>query len=93
MDWPRFQHALELLDSGRAKEALEEFRALAAMTEDPTEKAISLLHEINCHTALGNLEEARRKFTEAAALRPPAVGPNLDFAEACLCEKEDNREE
>jgi tetratricopeptide (TPR) repeat protein len=74
MDTERFQRAMTLRDSGQIHEALRELCSLSEETEDPGEKASLLLNESRCLVQLGDLEGARKRLEEAAAISPRTQG-------------------
>lgn len=81
----RFQHAIDLRESGRAEEALGELTDLAVSTTDPEERASLLLNQAKCLMKLGRLRDAREQLSSAKSIAPRTqLLLYLAFGEASL---------
>lgn len=85
MDLERFQHFVQLRESGHTEDALDELASLRARTSDPEETASLWLNTAACHQGLGRLGEAWEALSEARR-SPTSRGISLhaDFLEATL---------
>jgi len=72
MDDQRFLKACQLRDDGKLNEAIEEFRTLAAGTEDPVDKAGVFLNVAATFQALGEYDRARQQLRAARTLVLPS---------------------
>jgi tetratricopeptide (TPR) repeat protein len=81
--------------AGQVEHAIDQFNAIIASTDDPTEKAIITFNKSSLYSAHGNLGKAREELTRALSLAPNDPGTILmyEFGDACLCEREDKHEE
>lgn len=94
MDTQRFEHAVELRDSGHLTEALREFASLAESATDPGEKASLLANQEKCQLHLGHMKEARDLISQALKIVPRThVLLYIYFEDAVLCWHEGRREE
>jgi tetratricopeptide (TPR) repeat protein len=94
MDMDAVNHAFELRKAGQTEQALEAFRTLIAVTEDPDDKAGLLMQEASCLAELGQRDEAKAALERA---RSPSLKPWLsayaDEQEALICMGEGDYEE
>jgi len=84
MEWKRLEKAINLRDSGRVEDALEELRAMTKCASDKDEKASLLLSQITCFILLGKPDEAEAILKRVSELGPdnPEVRLNYDQQEA-----------
>jgi tetratricopeptide (TPR) repeat protein len=89
MDQARFNNAIALRNSGKAVDALREFRLMAAEADDANEKASLLANEATCYCRLSRLADAERALDQArTAARVPSVFVVVDFLAACLADQQ-----
>lgn len=85
MDTQRFEHAVQLRDSGHLTDALREFATLADSTADSEEKASILLNQVRCYRLLGRIEEARQQLQAIIHTTPTTeILLYLSFEESVL---------
>ncbi len=86
MDMDAVNHALELHKSGHTEQALQAFRTLFAVTEEPDDKAGLLMQEASCLADLGQRDEAKAALERARATsRKPWLSAYADEQEALIC--------
>jgi tetratricopeptide (TPR) repeat protein len=82
-------------EAGHVKQAIAQFNAIIASTDDPTEKAIITFNKSSLYSAQGRLGEAREELKRALSLAPNDPGTILmyEFGDTCLCEREGKHDE
>ncbi len=95
MDWPWIKHLVELRDSGRLQEFIQESQLLLARSTDNNEKASLLTGAHVCCVMLGRLGVARQMLTQMQELEIPEIEVrlNAEFCEPCLLIQECKPEE
>ncbi len=94
MDMDAVNHALKLRKSGQTEEALEIFRTLIAVTENPDDKAGLLMQEASSLTALGRHEESKAALQRARSYSQKKwLGAYADEQEGLIAMGEGNLEE
>jgi tetratricopeptide (TPR) repeat protein len=84
-DWNRFREIQTLRESGRAAEALTEFKALRESATDAADRSSILLHEALSYYDLGHFDKEVEAASEAVRLLPEEspTRPYAEFSLAC----------
>ena len=95
MEWRQVQAIMELRDSGRVEEALEESRTILPLLVNADERAGMLANMLTCCLLLGRIDEARDMLNQLHQLKISDLETrlNAEFCEAWFLVEEGKLEE